>query len=60
MPKKKEETAGTKRSKIKVNKLDITKDLTAKDQKKIKGGADANMGIDANMGMDANMGKDAN
>ena len=58
MPKKKEETASTKRSKIKVNKLDITKDLTAKDQKRVKGGA--NTLIDANMGMGANMGKDAN
>jgi hypothetical protein len=58
MPKKKEETAGTKRSKIKVNKLDITKDLTAKDQKKIKGGA--NTLIDPNFGMGANMGKDPN
>ena len=57
MPKKKEETAGTKRSKIKVNKLDITKDLTAKDQKRVKGGANI---IEANRGMDANLGKDAN
>jgi hypothetical protein len=58
MPKKKEETAGTKRSKIKVNKLDITKDLTAKDQKRVKGGA--NTLVDANIGTGANMGKDAN
>lgn len=58
MPKKKEETAGTKGSKIKVNKLDITKDLTAKDQKKIKGGA--NTLVEANIGMGANMGKEAN
>jgi len=58
MSKKKEETAGTKRSKIKVNKLDITKDLTAKDQKRVKGGA--NTLIDANIGMGANMGKEAN
>jgi hypothetical protein len=57
MPKKKEETASTKRSKIKVDKLDITKDLTAKDQKRVKGGANI---FDANRGMDANMGKDAN
>ena len=57
MPKKKEETAATKRSKIKVDKLDITKDLTAKDQKRVKGGANI---FDANRGMDANMGKDAN
>jgi len=57
MPKKKEETAGTKRSKIKVNKLDITKDLTAKDQKRVKGGANI---MDANIGTGANLGKDAN
>jgi hypothetical protein len=57
MPKKKEEAASTKRSKIKVNKLDITKNLTAKDQKRVKGGANI---IDANRGMEANMGKDAN